>query len=63
MPTSERASSPPPSLDMFAYSHLSYLWKFSFGITFQEYELAEQYLPLDFSVFTAHEQAELGVVI
>lgn len=47
-----------PSLDMFTYYHLSCLWKFSFGGIFLEYELTEQYLPLNFSVFTAHEQGE-----
>lgn len=46
------------SLDMFIYYHLSCLWKFSFGGIFQEDELIEQCLPLNFSVFTAHEQGE-----
>lgn len=44
---------------MFTYYHLSCLLKFSFWGTFWEDELTEQYLCLDFSVFTAHEQGEL----
>lgn len=44
---------------MFTYYHLSCLWKFSFGGTLQESELTEQSLPLDFTVFMAHEQGEL----
>lgn len=46
-------------LDMFTYYHLSCLLKFSFGGTLQEYELTEQYLPLNFSVCTVYVQGEL----
>lgn len=42
---------------MFTYYHLSCLLKFSFGGTLQEYELTEQYLPLNFSVCTVYVQA------
>lgn len=59
MPPSERASSPPPAPDTFTYNHNFSACEFSFGSIFQEYEFAEQYLPLDFSVFPAHEEAEL----
>lgn len=45
-------------LDIFTYYHLSCLLKLSFGGTFWEHELTEQYLPLDFSVITAHEEGE-----
>lgn len=54
--TSERASSPSPSLDMFTVL----LACRSFPLeAVSRTILADQYLPLAFSVLTAHEQAEL----
>lgn len=54
MPTSEKASSPPPSPDV--HLQLSFL---PVKVFLCKHFPQKQYLPLDFSVFTAHEQAEL----